>query len=316
MNRITNLLSIKYPLIQAGMVWCSGWELASAVSKSGGLGVIGSGSMYPETLDEHIVKCKASGAQQFAINIPLLYPQIDEHIKTIIKHEVPVVISSAGSPKKWTKQLQSEGIKVLHVVSSALFALKSQDAGVDGVIAEGFEAGGHNGRDETTTLCLIPDVRDQIDIPLVAAGGIASGKSMLATMVLGAEGVQVGSRFVTSKESSAHDAFKRAVVDAKEGDTQLSLKTVTPVRLLKNQFYNEVKTATEDGASPEELRALLGKGRAKKGMFEGDLTNGELEIGQIASLLNSILPAGEIIHQLIDEYRRAGGHKLGGYFDF
>ena len=316
MNRITNVLSIKYPLIQAGMVWCSGWEMASAVSKSGGLGVIGSGSMYPEILDEHIVKCKASGAQQFAVNIPLLYPQIDEHIKTIIKHEVPVVISSAGSPKKWTKQLQGEGVKVLHVVSSALFALKSQDAGVDGVIAEGFEAGGHNGRDETTTLCLIPAVRDQIDIPLVAAGGIASGKSMLAAMVLGAEGVQVGSRFVTSKESSAHEAFKRAVVDAKEGDTELSLKAVTPVRLLKNQFYNEVKTATEAGASAEELRALLGKGRAKKGMFEGDLTNGELEIGQIASVLDSILPAGEIVDQLINEYRLAGGHKLGGYFDF
>ncbi len=316
MNRITNLLSIQYPLIQAGMVWCSGWELASEVSKSGGLGVIGSGSMYPEILDEHLTKCKASGAQQFAVNIPLLYPQIDEHIKTIIKHRVPVVISSAGSPKKWTKQLQSEGIKVLHVVSSALFALKSQDAGVDGIIAEGFEAGGHNGRDETTTLCLIPAVKEQIEIPLIAAGGISSGKSMLAAMVLGAEGVQIGSRFVASQESSAHASFKQAVIEAKEGDTELSLKSVTPVRLLKNEFYEEVKKATESGASGDELKALLGKGRAKKGMFEGDLDQGELEIGQIASLLHEVIPAKDIVAEIINEYNNIGGKKLGGYFDF
>ena len=298
------------------MVWCSGWELASEVSKSGGLGVIGSGSMYPEILDEHLTKCKASGAQQFAVNIPLLYPQIDEHIKTIIKHRVPVVISSAGSPKKWTKQLQSEGIKVLHVVSSALFALKSQDAGVDGIIAEGFEAGGHNGRDETTTLCLIPAVKEQIEIPLIAAGGISSGKSMLAAMVLGAEGVQIGSRFVASQESSAHASFKQAVIEAKEGDTELSLKSVTPVRLLKNEFYEEVKKATESGASGDELKALLGKGRAKKGMFEGDLDQGELEIGQIASLLHEVIPAKDIVAEIINEYNNIGGKKLGGYFDF
>ena len=298
------------------MVWCSGWELASEVSKSGGLGVIGSGSMYPEILDEHLTKCKASGAQQFAVNIPLLYPQIDEHIKTIIKHRVPVVISSAGSPKKWTKQLQSEGIKVLHVVSSALFALKSQDAGVDGIIAEGFEAGGHNGRDETTTLCLIPAVKEQIEIPLIAAGGISSGKSMLAAMVLGAEGVQIGSRFVASQESSAHASFKQAVIETKEGDTELSLKSVTPVRLLKNEFYEEVKKATESGASGDELKALLGKGRAKKGMFEGDLDQGELEIGQIASLLHEVIPAKDIVAEIINEYNNIGGKKLGGYFDF
>lgn len=298
------------------MVWCSGWELASEVSKSGGLGVIGSGSMYPEILDEHLTKCKASGAQQFAVNIPLLYPQIDEHIKTIIKHRVPVVISSAGSPKKWTKQLQNEGIKVLHVVSSALFALKSQDAGVDGIIAEGFEAGGHNGRDETTTLCLIPAVKEQIEIPLIAAGGISSGKSMLAAMVLGAEGVQIGSRFVASQESSAHASFKQAVIEAKEGDTELSLKSVTPVRLLKNEFYEEVKKATESGASGDELKALLGKGRAKKGMFEGDLDQGELEIGQIASLLHEVIPAKDIVAEIINEYNNIGGKKLGGYFDF
>lgn len=303
-------------MIQAGMVWCSGWELASEVSKSGGLGVIGSGSMYPEILDEHLTKCKASGAQQFAVNIPLLYPQIDEHIKTIIKHRVPVVISSAGSPKKWTKQLQNEGIKVLHVVSSALFALKSQDAGVDGIIAEGFEAGGHNGRDETTTLCLIPAVKEQIEIPLIAAGGISSGKSMLAAMVLGAEGVQIGSRFVASQESSAHASFKQAVIEAKEGDTELSLKSVTPVRLLKNEFYEEVKKATESGASGDELKALLGKGRAKKGMFEGDLDQGELEIGQIASLLHEVIPAKDIVAEIINEYNNIGGKKLGGYFDF
>lgn len=316
MNRVNNLLNTKYPLIQAGMVWCSGWKLASAVSKAGGLGVIGSGSMYPAILEEHILKCKATGAKQFAVNIPLLYPQIEDHISTIIKHEVPFVISSAGSPKKWTKTLQNEGIKVLHVVSSALFALKSQDAGVDGIIAEGFEAGGHNGREETTTLCLIPAVKEQIEIPLVAAGGISSGKSMLAAMVLGAEGVQIGSRFVTSMESSAHPSFKQAVVEAKEGDTELSLKEVTPVRLLKNQFYEEVKKATQAGASPEELKALLGRGRAKKGMFEGNLTDGELEIGQIAALLDEVIPAKDIVDQIIQEYNQLGGRKLGGYFDF
>ncbi len=298
------------------MVWCSGWELASAVSLAGGLGVIGSGSMYPEVLDQHIAKCKASGAKNFAVNIPLLYPQIEDHIKTIIAHHVPVVISSAGNPKTWTKTLQSEGIKVIHVVSSSKFALKSQDAGVDAVVAEGFEAGGHNGREETTTLCLVPEVAEKLDIPVIAAGGISDGKSMLAAMVLGAEGVQVGSRFVASVESSAHTHFKQAVVDAKEGSTELSLKSLTPVRLLKNDFYELVRSATAKGASQDELRALLGRGRAKKGMFEGQLDEGELEIGQIASRLNEILPAKTIVEQFISEYETTGARKLGGYFDF
>lgn len=316
MNRINNLLGTKFPLIQAGMVWCSGWELASAVSLAGGLGVIGSGSMYPEVLDQHIAKCKASGAKNFAVNIPLLYPQIEEHIKTIIAHQVPVVISSAGNPNTWTKTLQSEGIKVIHVVSSSKFALKSQDAGVDAVIAEGFEAGGHNGREETTTLCLVPEVAEKLDIPVIAAGGISDGKSMLAAMVLGAEGVQVGSRFVASVESSAHALFKQAVVDAKEGSTELSLKSLTPVRLLKNDFYVLVRNAVSKGASVDELRTLLGRGRAKKGMFEGHLDEGELEIGQIASRLNEILPAATIVEQFVSEYETTGARKLGGYFDF
>lgn len=316
MNRINQLLGTKHPIIQAGMVWCSGWELASAVSLAGGLGVIGSGSMYPEVLTQHINRCKEAGVTNFAVNIPLLYPQIEDHIKTIIQQQVPIVISSAGNPKTWTKTLQSEGIKVIHVVSSAKFALKSQDAGVDAVVAEGFEAGGHNGREETTTLCLIPEVVEELEIPVIAAGGISDGKSMLATMVLGAEGVQVGSRFVASMESSAHIHFKHAVIEAKAGGTELSLKTLTPVRLLKNHFHTLIRNATQKGASEDELRLILGKGRAKKGMFEGNLTEGELEIGQISSRLNEILPAATIIDQFIREYDAAGGRKLGSYFDF
>jgi enoyl-[acyl-carrier protein] reductase II len=316
MNRINQLLGTKHPIIQAGMVWCSGWELATAVSIAGGLGVIGSGSMHPEVLNQHINKCKEAGVTNFAVNIPLLYPQIEDHIRTIIQQSVPVVISSAGNPNKWTKTLQAEGIKVLHVVSSAKFALKSQDAGVDAVIAEGFEAGGHNGREETTTLCLIPEVVEKLEIPVVAAGGISDGKSMLATMVLGAEGVQVGSRFVASIESSAHVHFKNAVIEAKAGETELSLKTLTPVRLLKNHFHTLIRNATQNGASEDELRMILGKGRAKKGMFEGNMTEGELEIGQISSRLTEILPAATIIDQFIREYESIGGRKLGSYFDF
>lgn len=304
-NRICQLLGIQYPIIQAGMVWCSGWELASAASNSGALGVIGAGSMYPEVLEEHIIKCKANTTNPFAVNLPLLYPQVDDHISLIIKHKIPVVITSAGSPKKYTATLKAEGIKVIHVVSSALFAKKSQDAGVDAVIAEGFEAGGHNGREETTTLCLIPSVSETLDIPLIAAGGIYSGKSMLATMVLGADGVQIGSRFVTSDESSAHLDFKNQILSAKEGDTRLSLKKLAPVRLLKNEFADKVKELETNGADETLLRELLGKGRAKKGMFEGDLTEGELEIGQCSALINTIKSAKEIINEIISEYQIA-----------
>ena len=304
-NRITELFNIKYPIVQAGMIWCSGWELASAVSNSGGLGIIGSGSMYPEVLDDHIEKCKDHTKNAFAVNLPMLYPNIEDHIATIIRHKVPIVFTSAGNPKTYTSLLQKEGIKVVHVVSSLKFALKAQAAGVDAIVAEGFEAGGHNGRDETTTLCLIPMVKEQINIPLIAAGGIASGRAMLACMVLGAEGVQIGSRFVASIESSAHANFKKAVLDAKEGDTQLTLKELTPVRLLKNDFYNHVQKAYEQGASKEALIELLGRGRAKKGMFEGDLTAGELEIGQIAGLMSEVLPAKKIIENLIEEFEEA-----------
>ena len=304
-NRITELFNIKYPIIQAGMIWCSGWELASAVSNSGGLGIIGSGSMYPEVLDDHIEKCKDHTKNAFAVNLPMLYPNIEDHIATIIRHKVPIVFTSAGNPKTYTSLLQKEGIKVVHVVSSLKFALKAQAAGVDAIVAEGFEAGGHNGRDETTTLCLIPMVKEQINIPLIAAGGIASGRAMLACMVLGAEGVQVGSRFVASIESSAHANFKKAVLDAKEGDTQLTLKELTPVRLLKNDFYNHVQKAYEQGASKEALIELLGRGRAKKGMFEGDLEEGELEIGQIAGLIHDIKPAAIILHDMLKEYELA-----------
>lgn len=315
-NRITSLFNIKYPLIQAGMIWCSGWELAAAVSNAGGLGIIGSGSMYPEILDEHVQKCKAATNKPFAVNLPMLYPDIDKHIETIIKHKVPIVFTSAGNPKTWTDHLKNHGITVVHVVSSLKFALKAQEAGVDAVVAEGFEAGGHNGRDETTTLCLIPMVKEQLSIPLIAAGGIGNGRAMLAAMNLGADGVQVGSRFVASVESSAHDNFKKAVVDAKEGDTQLTLKEITPVRLIKNDFYNKVFTAYQKGASVEALKELLGRGRAKKGMFEGDMVEGELEIGQISGLIHDIKPATEIVEDFINEYHKALKEQNSSKFNF
>ena len=301
-NRITKLFGIKYPIIQAGMIWCSGWELASAVSNAGGLGIIGSGSMYPTVLKEQIQKCKRATNKPFAVNIPLIYPNIEEHIQTIIDEKVPIVFSSAGNPKTWTKILQEQGIKVVHVVSSAKFAIKSEEAGVDAVVAEGFEAGGHNGREETTTLCLIPDVKDQINIPLIAAGGIGDGRSMLAAFALGADAVQIGSRFVTSIESSAHENFKNEIIKAKEGETKLSLKQLTPVRLLKNKFSMDVFSAEENCASKDELSKLLGRGRSKKGMFEGDLIEGELEIGQVSSRLNKILSAKEIVEEIWNEF--------------
>ncbi len=298
------------------MIWCSGWKLAAAVSNSGGLGIIGSGSMYPQVLDEHIRKCKDATDKPFAVNLPMLYPDIDKHIETIIKHKVPIVFTSAGNPKTWTNHLKGHGIKVVHVVSSLKFALKAQDAGVDAVVAEGFEAGGHNGRDETTTLCLIPIVKEKLNIPLIAAGGIGNGRAMLAAMNLGADAVQVGSRFVASLESSAHDNFKNAVVDAKEGDTQLTLKEITPVRLIKNDFYKQVLNAYEGGSSVDELKTLLGRGRAKKGMFEGDMIEGELEIGQISGLIHDIKPAAEIVYDFIKEYEIALNEQNSSKFNF
>ena len=305
MNRVTKLFGVKYPIIQAGMIWCSGWELASAVSNSGGLGIIGSGSMYPDILEEHIVKCKAATSHPFAVNLPLLYPDIDKHVKTIIKYKVPIVFTSAGSPKKWTSTLKNEGIIVVHVVSSLKFALKSQAAGVDAVVAEGFEAGGHNGIDETTTFCLIPEVSSSIDIPVIAAGGIGDGRSMLSAMILGADGVQMGTRFVVSEESSAHQEFKNKVIETKEGDTLLTLKEITPVRLIKNQFYSKIASLYEKGGNDAELKELLGRGRAKKGMFEGDLVEGELEIGQVSSQMNKVKPASEIVADVILEFNKA-----------
>jgi enoyl-[acyl-carrier protein] reductase II len=304
-NRITALFGINYPLIQAGMIWCSGWELASAVSNAGGLGIIGSGSMYPEILEEQVLKCKAATNKPFAVNLPMLYPDIDKHIETIIKHKVPIVFTSAGNPKTWTAHLKSHGIIVVHVVSSVKFALKAQDAGVDAVVAEGFEAGGHNGRDETTTLVLIPKVAKEISIPLIAAGGIGTGRQMLAAMALGADAVQIGSRFVATPESSAHQNFKNVVVNAQEGDTQLTLKELTPVRLVKNEFYHQLEKAYENCATAEELTQILGRGRAKKGMFEGDLVDGELEIGQVASLIDEIIPAAEVVKEIMTEYQLA-----------
>jgi len=303
-NRICQLFDIQYPLIQAGMIWCSGWELAAAVSNAGGLGIIGSGSMYPEILEEQVIKCKQATSKPFAVNLPMLYPDIDKHIQTIIKHKVPIVFTSAGNPKTWTKHLQENGIKVVHVVSSVKFALKAQDAGVDAIVAEGFEAGGHNGRDETTTFCLIPMVKAAIDIPLIAAGGIGTGREMLAAMNLGADAVQVGSRFVTSTESSAHANFKQYIIASQEGDTMLTLKELTPVRLLKNEFYIQLQTAYQDGADKDKLADILGRGRAKKGMFEGDLVEGELEIGQIAGLIEKIIPAGEIVQEMMTEFHQ------------
>jgi enoyl-[acyl-carrier protein] reductase II len=304
-NRICELFNIDFPLIQAGMIWCSGWELASAVSNAGGLGIIGSGSMYPEILEQQIISCKAATTKPFAVNLPMLYPDSDKHIATIIKHKVPIVFTSAGNPSIWTSHLKSHGIIVVHVVSSLKFALKAEEAGVDAVVAEGFEAGGHNGRDETTTMCLVPMVAKKINIPLIAAGGIATGRAMLAAMNLGADAVQIGSRFVASQEASAHNNFKQAVISAQEGDTLLTLKEITPVRLLKNEFSESIKNAYESCASKDELKALLGRGRAKKGMFEGDLANGELEIGQVSALLDTILPAAEIIAEILSEFKEA-----------
>ena len=308
MNRITELFKIKYPLIQGGMIWCSGWELASAVSNAGGLGLIGSGSMYPEILREQILKCQAATNKPFGVNIPLLYPNIEEHLTTVIELKVPIVFTSAGNPKAHTARLKAAGITVVHVVSSKKFALKAQEAGVDAIVAEGFEAGGHNGREETTTLCLIPSVAAAVDIPVIAAGGIGSGKAMLAAMILGADGVQVGSRFIATPESSAHLAFKERILKAEEGDTKLTLKEITPVRLLNNPFYQEIQAIYERNGTPEELAAHLGRGRAKKGMFEGDLESGELEIGQISARLDRIETSSEIVSQMITEYRTIAGN--------
>jgi enoyl-[acyl-carrier protein] reductase II len=304
-NKITQLFGIQYPIVQGGMIWCSGWRLASAVSNAGGLGIIGSGSMYPDVLDEHIQKCKAATDKPYAVNLPMLYPDIDKHIETIIKHKVPIVFTSAGNPKTYTAYLKQHGITVVHVVASVKFALKAQEAGVDAIVAEGFEAGGHNGRDETTTLCLIPMVKQAVQIPVIAAGGIGTGRGMLAAMALGADGVQLGSRFAATVESSANDAFKQEIVKAKEGDTMLTLKEITPVRLIKNPFYQKVEAAYQNGANIEELTTLLGRGRAKKGMFEGDLEEGELEIGQISGLINEIKTAGEVVEDLVKEFRTA-----------
>jgi enoyl-[acyl-carrier protein] reductase II len=304
-NRITELFNIKYPIIQAGMVWASGWKLAAAVSNAGGLGIIGAGSMYPDVLREHIQKCKAATDLPFGVNVPLLYPDIEQLMDIIVQENVKIVFTSAGNPKTWTSYLKKKGISVVHVVSSVKFALKAQDAGVDAVVAEGFEAGGHNGRDETTTMVLVPEVREKVTIPLIAAGGISSGKAMLAAMVLGAEAVQVGSRFVASEEASSHNNFKQVVVAAKEGDTHLTLKELTPVRLLKNKFYHDVQHAYNKGASTTELKELLGRGRAKKGMFEGDMEEGELEIGQVSALIHKILPASEIVVEMMDEFEKA-----------
>ena len=305
MNRITALFKIKYPLIQGGMIWCSGWELASAVSNAGGLGLIGSGSMYPEILREQILKCQAATNHPFGVNVPLLYPNIEEHLNTIIELKVPIVFTSAGNPKAHTARLKAAGITVVHVVSSKKFALKAQDAGVDAIVAEGFEAGGHNGREETTTLCLIPSVTEAVDIPVIAAGGIGSGKAMLAAMILGADGVQVGSRFIATPESSAHVAFKERILKAEEGDTKLTLKELTPVRLLNNPFAEEIQKIYERQGTPEELAAHLGRGRAKKGMFEGDLDAGELEVGQVSAMIRSVKPAGEIVNEMIEEFNQA-----------
>jgi enoyl-[acyl-carrier protein] reductase II len=315
-NRICALFNIQYPIIQAGMIWCSGWELAAAVSNAGGLGIIGSGSMYPEILEEQIQKCQAATSLPFAVNLPMLYPSIEEHIQTIIKFKVPIVFTSAGNPNTYTSLLKSHGITVVHVVSSVKFALKAEQAGVDAIVAEGFEAGGHNGRDETTTMCLIPMVASKINIPLIAAGGIANGSAMLAALHLGADAVQMGTRFVASNESSAHLAFKEKVVATNEGDTILTLKELTPVRLIKNPFYDLIQEAYHKGADKEELLNLLGRGRAKKGMFEGNLIDGELEIGQIAGILDTILPANEIVTQILNEFNAAKAAQNTAKFQF
>ena len=302
MNRINELFGIKYPIIQGGMIWCSGWELASAVSNAGGLGLIGSGSMYPDVLRLQIRRCKQNTDKPFGVNIPLLYPDIEEHISIIIEEGVRVVFTSAGNPMKYTSRLQKHGIKVVHVIASKRFALKSIEAGVDAIVAEGFEAGGHNGIEEITTMCLIPMIKDVINIPIIAAGGISSGRSMLAAIALGADAVQIGSRFIASNESSAHINFKNKVVSADEGETDLTLKELTAVRLMKNKFYNQIQEAYANNANTEDLKILLGKGRAKKGMFEGDLELGELEVGQVSAMINKIIPVADIIKEITDEY--------------
>ncbi|HRO18059.1 MAG TPA: nitronate monooxygenase [Ferruginibacter sp.] len=301
-ERITKLFQVQYPIIQAGMIWASGWRLASAVSNAGGLGMLGAGSMYPDVLKEQIRKCKAATNKPFAVNLPLLYPSINEHIETILQEKIPIVFTSAGNPKTYTGVLKEAGIKVVHVVSSSRFALKAQEAGCDAVVAEGFEAGGHNGREETTSFVLIPAVTAAVSIPVIAAGGIATGRQMKAAIILGASGVQIGSRFVASEEASCHPDFKNAVVNAGEGDTMLMLKELTPVRLLKNPFYNQVQQAEAQCVGKEKLAALLGRGRAKKGMFEGDLIEGELEIGQVSTLIDRVLPAADIVQQIWQEY--------------
>jgi enoyl-[acyl-carrier protein] reductase II len=304
-NRVAALFGTRYPLIQAGMIWCSGWELASAVTNAGGLGILGAGSMYPDVLRDHIRKCKAATTGPFAVNVPMLYPSIEEHMAVIMEEKVPIVFTSAGNPTTWTGRLKEAGIRVVHVVSSVKFALKAEAAGVDAIVAEGFEAGGHNGRDETTTLVLVPMVCDAVRVPVIAAGGIADGRSMLAALCLGAEAVQVGSRFVCSVESSAHQAFKERVVSAGEGETLLTLKELAPVRLLHNKFFNDIQAAYSSGAGPDELKVLLGRARAKRGMFEGDLEEGELEIGQVSARLNNILPAAVIVEDIMREYEEA-----------
>nr|WP_294926287.1 nitronate monooxygenase [uncultured Flavobacterium sp.] len=314
MNKITQLFNIKYPIVQGGMIWNSGYKLASAVSNAGGLGLIGAGSMYPEVLREHIQKSKKATDKPFGVNIPMLYPNIEEIMNIVIEEGVKIVFTSAGNPKTWTSFLKSKGITVVHVVSSSVFALKAQEAGVDAIVAEGFEAGGHNGRDETTTLTLIPMVKEKIQIPIIAAGGIATGRGMLAVMILGADGVQVGSRFAASTESSSHNNFKRKIVDIKEGDTHLTLKELAPVRLIKNKFYEDVQDLYKKCPSKEDLIQLLGRARSKKGMFEGDLDEGELEIGQISGLIHEILPAEKIIYQMIADFEAACREK--GKFEF
>lgn len=301
-NRITSLFGIKYPIISGGMVWCSGWRLAAAVSNAGGLGLIGAGSMHPDTLREHIQKCKAATDKPFGVNVPMLYPQIEDIMNIIVSEGVKIVFTSAGNPKIWTKKLQDNGIKVAHVVSSSKFALKCQEAGVDAVVAEGFEAGGHNGREETTTMTLIPQVRKSITIPFIAAGGIATGAGMLAAFALGAEGIQMGTRFALTEESSAAPEFKNLCIGLKEGDTVLSLKKLSPTRLIKNDFYSQVQALEDRGASADEIRELLGRGRAKKGIFEGDLSEGELEIGQIASLIEGLPSASKVVEEVVSEY--------------
>jgi len=304
-NKVTEIFGISYPLIQAGMIWCSGWELAAAVSNAGGLGLIGSGSMYPDVLRDHIRKCKLATNKPFGVNVPLLYPAIDKHIQILIEEGVKIVFTSAGNPKTWTSILKGHGITVVHVVSNVKFALKAVEAGVDAIVAEGFEAGGHNGREETTSLVLIPMIRNAVAVPVIAAGGIATGRQMLAAMALGADGVQIGSRFVVSNESSAHANFKNRVISTNEGDTLLTMKQLVPVRLLKNKFFDQIQSAELRGATAEELKEILGRARAKRGMFEGDLEEGELEIGQVSAMLNKILPAAEIVKEIMDEYQEA-----------